>query len=156
VTGPLEELHYHRLLVAIDGSANGELALRAAVTVALRDRARLTLVCVAPDTSREARSWPLAPVAPVESQLDADEAAQRILREAARRMPPDVSVTTVCRRGSAATQILAQAETEPYDAILMGARGVGRVAALIGSVSHAVLHAARIPVFVAHAPTAAP
>jgi nucleotide-binding universal stress UspA family protein len=41
---------------------------------------------------------------------------------------------------------------EEADAILLGARGVGRIAALMGSVSQHVLHHAQTAVFVAHAP----
>ena len=38
------------------------------------------------------------------------------------------------------------------DAILLGARGVGRVGALVGSVSSYVMHHSDTAVFVAHAP----
>jgi nucleotide-binding universal stress UspA family protein len=38
------------------------------------------------------------------------------------------------------------------DAILVGARGLGRISALVGSVSRYVLHHADVAVFVAHAP----
>src|SRR3712207_7010821 len=41
---PLEDLSLHRLLVAVDGSENAELALRAAVTIARRDHSTVTLV----------------------------------------------------------------------------------------------------------------
>ena len=44
------------------------------------------------------------------------------------------------------------AEAEAYDAILIGARGLGRVRSLMGSVSNYVLHNAPTAVFVAHAP----
>jgi nucleotide-binding universal stress UspA family protein len=93
----LEELHLHRLLVAVDGSANAQLALSAAVTAARRDHAAVTLISVAPD-------------------------------------------------------VVAAAREADYDAILMGARGLGRVAALMGAVSQYVLHHADTAVFVAHAP----
>jgi nucleotide-binding universal stress UspA family protein len=41
-----------------------------------------------------------------------------------------------------------------YDAILVGARGVGRVRGMMGSVSQYVLHHSGVAVFVAHAPGA--
>jgi nucleotide-binding universal stress UspA family protein len=47
---------------------------------------------------------------------------------------------------------VAQSREHDYDAILLGARGVGRVGALIGSVSSYVMHHADTAVFVAHAP----
>jgi nucleotide-binding universal stress UspA family protein len=48
----LAELHFHRLLVAIDGSDNAELALAAAMTASRRDNGRLTLISVAPKVMR--------------------------------------------------------------------------------------------------------
>jgi nucleotide-binding universal stress UspA family protein len=47
---------------------------------------------------------------------------------------------------------VAQSKEHDYDAILLGARGVGRVGALVGSVSSYVMHHADTAVFVAHAP----
>ena len=59
------------------------------------------------------------------------------------------------RHGKAGPEIVAQAEKHDYDAILLGARGVGRVGTLIGSVSAYVLRHAPTSVFVAHAPRTA-
>jgi nucleotide-binding universal stress UspA family protein len=132
---PIGELRFHRLLVAIDGSKSSELALAAAVTVARRDNAALTLISVDPDVVAEA-----------------DSAAERALRDAADRVPQDIPVTRVVRRGKAGPAIVAAAAEEPYDAILMGARGVGRIESMMGSVSSYVLHHADTAVFVAHAP----
>ena len=50
---------------------------------------------------------------------------------------------------------MAAAEEGEHDAILLGARGVGRVGSLMGSVSQHVLHHASVTVFVAHAPRGA-
>jgi nucleotide-binding universal stress UspA family protein len=149
---PLGELHFHRLLVAIDGSPNAELALSAAVNAARRDHAALTLICVARDVTGDTARLAAAYWTPPETQDDADAWAQDTLREAAARVPEDVSVTTVVRRGRPAREILAQLEEQPYDAILLGARGLGRVAMMMGSVSREVLHRAEVPAFVAHAP----
>jgi len=149
---PLGDLRYRRLLVAIDGSANSELALAAAVTAAHRDNAAITLLCVVPDVAAESARWAWAPKPPEEIQADADAAAERSLREAVERIPVDIPVTKLIRHGRAGPEIVAQASESDYDAILMGARGVGRVRALIGSVSQHVLHHAELPVFVAHAP----
>jgi nucleotide-binding universal stress UspA family protein len=52
----------------------------------------------------------------------------------------------------AGAEIVARACEHDYDAVLLGARGLGRVGALLGSVSAYVLHRAPVPVFVAHAP----
>jgi nucleotide-binding universal stress UspA family protein len=152
----LGELRFNRLLVAIDGSANAELALAAAVTAARRDNSALTLVSVAPDVRAEAARWPGALAVPQPPPEEVDGTAECILREAVARIPADIPVERVVRRGAAGPQIVAQARAGCYDAILLGARGVGRISALVGSVSQYVLNHADIAVFVAHAPREAP
>jgi nucleotide-binding universal stress UspA family protein len=153
-TETLGELHYHRLLVAIDGSQSSTLALGAAVTVARRDHASLTLLCVVPDMIAEAARWPWPATSPQVLQDEADVAADRALRDAVARIPEDIPVTTVIRRGKAGPEIVAQAGEADYDALMVGARGVGKVGSLIGSVSQHVMRHAPVPVFVAHAPRA--
>jgi nucleotide-binding universal stress UspA family protein len=155
VPGPaLDELHIHRLLVAVDGSQTAELALRAAVTAAHRDHAAVTLLVVVPDFFVEASRWPMVGAPdPASLQAEADDAAWRLLRETVDRMPADVPLTTVLRRGKPGPEICAQArERGDYDAILLGARGVGRIGSLMGSVSSYVLSHAETAVFVAHPP----
>jgi nucleotide-binding universal stress UspA family protein len=149
---PIGELHYHRLLVAVDGSENSELALAAAVTVARRDHAAVTLLSVAPDVVADAARWPWPAQCPPGGQEEADEAASRALRDAVALIPDDIPVHTISRRSKAGPEIVAHARESDYDAILMGARGVGRVGALMGSVSQYVLRHAGVAVFVAHAP----
>ena len=147
----LAELHFHRLLVAIDGSDNAELALAAAMTASRRDNGRLTLISVAPKVMRTA-AFGSAIISPEQLQREADVEAERILRKAVGRLPADVPATTIFRQGRPGPEIVAEARKGDYDAILLGARGVGRVGALIGSVSQHVLHHADIPVIVIHAP----
>jgi nucleotide-binding universal stress UspA family protein len=149
---PLDELHLHRLLVALDGSGNAELALAAARTAAQRDHAQLTLVAVVPDVLAQSPGWIVPAVDPAKLQQDAQADAERVLREAVARLPEEIPVTTVLRQGKPGPEIVAQARGGDYDAIIMGARGVGRVGALIGSVSTYVMHHAETAVFVAHAP----
>jgi nucleotide-binding universal stress UspA family protein len=149
---PLGELHFHRLLVAVDGSQNADLALAAALTAARRDNATLTLIAVAPDVLTDVARWPGAGTPPAQVQEDADHAMEAVLREAVERIPDDVSVTTIFRRGRPGQEIVEESRRGDYDAILLGARGVGRVGALIGSVSQHVMHHAATTVLVAHAP----
>jgi nucleotide-binding universal stress UspA family protein len=153
---PVGDLHYHRLLVPVDGSDSSTLALGAAVTVAHRDHASLTLLCVVSDVLAEASHWTWAtPQSPATMQEEADADAQRTLREAVERVPEDIPVKTLVRRGKAGPEIVKHAGDSDYDAIVMGARGMGRVgAAIIGSVSQHVMRHAKVPVFVAHAPAA--
>ncbi|MGZ6694171.1 MAG: universal stress protein [Solirubrobacteraceae bacterium] len=149
---PLAELSFHRLLVAVDGSENSDLALSAAITAARRSNATVALISVSRDVMATA-TWPGTPAPPAQLQEDADAYAQKVLREAAERIPQDVGVTTIFKRGKAGPVIVAEAAAGGYDAILLGARGLGRVGALLGSVSNHVLHHATIAVFVAHAPS---
>ena len=148
---PLGELRFHRLLVAVDGSAHADLALSAAITAARRDHAALTLVSVAPELHASA-GWPGTASSPALLQEDADAEAQTVLRKAVARVPEDVGVSTVFRRGRPGPEIVALSRELDIDAILVGARGVGRVGALVGSVSNHVLHHADVAVIVCHAP----
>jgi nucleotide-binding universal stress UspA family protein len=149
---PLDELHLHRVLVALDGSGSAELALAAALTAAQRDHAQLTLLAVIPDVFAQSAGWLAAAADPARLQQEADTYGQRLVRDAVERLPEEIPVTTVVRRGKPGPEIVAQARCGNYDAIVMGARGVGRVGALIGSVSSYVMHHADTAVFVAHAP----
>lgn len=155
MTERLGELHLHRLLVAVDGSENAELALSAAITAARRDHAAVTLITVAPDVSTDLSRWAVAAGVPPASQDEVDGEAQQLLRDTIEKVPDDIPFRTVLRRGKAGPAIVAHARECDYDAILLGARGVGRVGALVGSVSAHVLHHADVAVFVAHAPKAA-
>jgi nucleotide-binding universal stress UspA family protein len=153
VPTPCQEVHFHRLLVAIDGSPGSELALSAALTVARRDHASLTLVSVARDATADVAGWSAAGIASMPPTQEQDDSiAEQVLRTALARLPQDVSVSTLVRRGRPGPAIVAAAREGTYDALLVGARGVGRVGALVGSVSQYVLHHSPIPVFVAHAP----
>ncbi|MGD9736580.1 MAG: universal stress protein [Solirubrobacterales bacterium] len=147
----LEELHLRRLLVALDGSESGRLALRAAVTAALRDNAAITLLCVAVDAAKSAGGFAAVAGAPPPDQTRLDAVAEETLAESVRLVPAEIPVRKLLRRGHAGPEIVAAARESDYDAILLGARGLGRIGALIGSVSSYVMHNAEIPVFVAHA-----
>jgi nucleotide-binding universal stress UspA family protein len=149
---PLGELHYHRLLVAIDGSAHSDLALAAAVTVARRDHAAITIICVAPDLAAEVARWPWAAPCSPGLQSEIDESALATLRTAVDRIPEDIPVTKVFRRGKAGPEIVRHVAESTYDAVLVGARGAGGVRGLVGSVSRYVLQHAGTTVFTAHAP----
>ena len=148
---PFGELRFRRLLVALDGSPSADLALSAAVTAARRDNAAIAVICVAPDVIADSMRWPWPAPMPAD-QADADKFADGILRDAVARIPEDIPVTMIIKRGRAGQEIVAHANESNYDAILLGARGLGRVEALIGSVSRYVMRHAQIAVFVAHAP----
>jgi len=148
VTPP--DLVFHNVLVAVDGSVDAALALAAAILAVQRSHARLTLLTVAADTSKTPGATAFDPLL----QQEVDDSAQRHMREALEAVPDDVPVTHLFRHGKPGPVIVAAAKEGDHDVIFMGARGVGRVGALMGSVSQHVLHHARATVFVAHAPRA--
>jgi nucleotide-binding universal stress UspA family protein len=119
----LDERRVHHLLVPVDGAPITELALAAAVTAARRDNAKITLLAVVPDILGDARRWaaiqPGVPY-PAHLQEEADTGAQRTLRDTVRRIPQDVPVSTVMRRGKAGPQIVAELAEHDYDAVMLG------------------------------------
>jgi nucleotide-binding universal stress UspA family protein len=71
-----------------------------------------------------------------------------LLEEAVERLPEGVDFATELLEGPAADAIVGVAEARDADAIFVGTRGLGRVRAVLGSVSHDVLHIADRPVVV--------
>jgi len=71
-----------------------------------------------------------------------------LLEEAVERLPSSVDYSTELIEGPAADAIIGVAEARHADRIVVGSRGLGRVRALLGSVSHDVLQKADRPVVV--------
>lgn len=71
-----------------------------------------------------------------------------LLAEATERLPEKVDYSTELLEGPAADAIVGVADVRDADAIVVGSRGLGRVRAVLGSVSHDVLHLADCPVVV--------
>ncbi len=144
-------LRYRHVLVAFDGSPQAELALDHAVALAQNYRARLALVAVIPPPPLLAWQAPGGPQALQEAEQAELETR---LRDAADRVPDDLSITTRLLDGDPAREILRAARDGDHDVIVLGSRGRGRVsAALLGSVSNRVMHDADVPVIVIHPPS---
>ncbi len=148
----IEEISYRNLLVAVDGSENSDLALATALAFARRDNASVSLVSVELDATGSTAQWAAISAPSPELQGDLRRRCREVLQAAADALPDDVSVTTFHRFGKAGPEIIAQAGEGGYDLILLGARGVGRVGSILGSVSQHVLHHAGTNVMVVHAP----
>jgi nucleotide-binding universal stress UspA family protein len=131
---------YHHILVALDGSADSQTALRHAVTLARDQNAKLTLLTVVPH-----QPTPVGPgVAP---PPETAESHNEIIKEALAVIPKDVGVTTRLEQGEIAITILKVVAEDQYDLLVMGSHGHSRVhRALLGSVSEKVLHKAAVPV----------
>lgn len=141
---------FRNILVAIDGSADADRALGHAIDLASCERAKLTIFSAVPAPPPFAYSTPgAAALGDLGEQARAE--TQKIVRAALERVPEDVSVTSVVKQEPAKPALLAQIATGGHDLVVMGSRGRGAVrSALLGSVSHHVLHHCRIPVLIVH------
>jgi nucleotide-binding universal stress UspA family protein len=138
------------ILVAVDDSPHAVRALDEAADLARAFHSRLTLISVASRTAWRLVAGPYTGLLP--TQDDADHAAQATLHAARERLGDEPGVTTVVGQGAAAAAILKRAAEGNHDLIVMGSRGRGgAAAALLGSVSHDVLHHSRLPVLIVHA-----
>jgi nucleotide-binding universal stress UspA family protein len=138
---------YRNILVAVDGSKESKLALADAIDLALDSNARLTVAHVQNPAPGFARSTPVGAAAV--SELP--EYHSKVLREMVELVPKELPVTTLLLEGNPAHAIVKAAKKYEHDLIVIGSRGRGRAtAALLGSVSHAVLHEAEVPVLVVH------
>ena len=138
------------ILVAIDDSAHAARALDEALDLARAQRSRLTIIAVASHPAWRYMAGPYAGMMPTQEETDA--AAEKTIAAARDRAGDDIPVTTVVGRGSTAEAILARAREGDHDLIVMGSRGRGAAAsAILGSVSHHVLHHGRVPVLIVHA-----
>jgi nucleotide-binding universal stress UspA family protein len=142
---------FHNILVAVDGSPDAEQALKHAIDLAEAEHTRLTLfsAIVAPPPAAFAGIS-----GDVVAQLirDAEADAQAIMRAAVERVPKQVSVTSVLSSDPVRPALLQQIKAGNHDLVVMGSRGRGTLrSALLGSVSHYVLHHSPVPVLIVHA-----
>jgi nucleotide-binding universal stress UspA family protein len=135
-----------RLCVAVDGSPEAEAALDAAIELALRLNAELTIITVA-DYPRYGYSTAWSVLAAGE-MVDADRKhKEQVMRDALDRVPDDLPCTTHILTGDAGDQ-LAEASAD-FDLLAIGSRGYGMLqSTLLGSTSRKVIHSASCPVLV--------
>jgi nucleotide-binding universal stress UspA family protein len=140
---------FRNILVAIDGSPHAEQASMDAIDLAVSENARLTLFTAIVPPPAVAYFAPGAPVD--ELARGAETAAAEVLLRALASVPADVSVTTVLSTSPVARALLRQIDAGHHDLVVMGSRGRGAVrSALLGSVSHHVLHHSPVPVLIVH------
>jgi nucleotide-binding universal stress UspA family protein len=141
---------FRNILVAIDGSPHADQALMDAIDLAESENARLTLFTALAPLPVVAY---FAAGAPVDDLArDAEAEAEAVLLRAVASVPADVSVTTLLTKPPISPALLRQIEEGHHDLVVMGSRGRGAVrSALLGSVSHSVLHHSPVPVLIVHA-----
>ena len=145
---------FRDLLVAFDGSSHAQRALAEARDLAQANAGRLTVMTVVPEPS----TWALSSGYGAAVNLDAlmgevELEYQTMLDSALDTMADDVPVNKILARGPAGPSIVAEARANDHDLIVMGSRGRGELRSLLlGSVSHHVLQASRVPILVVHVP----
>ena len=142
---------FRNILVAVDGSTHADEALAQAIDLAESEHTRLTLIAGVPRVPPTA-VLVLGGLAFAEMQADARSSAEAVLKHARERVPNDLPVTTILTDEPIRPALIEQIKRGGHDLIAMGSRGRGAIrAALLGSVSHYVLHHTPIPVLIVHA-----
>jgi nucleotide-binding universal stress UspA family protein len=142
---------FHNILVAVDGSPHADKALADAIDLADCQHAKLTLfTAVVPPPAIAYLGASGEAVTTIFQQAETE--ADSLLRRARDRVPNHVSVTTVLSTEPVLTSLIQQIDDGRHDLVVMGSRGRGAVrSALLGSVSHHVLHHSPAPVLIVHA-----
>jgi nucleotide-binding universal stress UspA family protein len=142
---------FRNILVAVDGSAHADRALSEAIDIARGSNARLTIMTAVTEPHTGV-TMALAAGAAAGLGPALMREAERIVRAAADRVPADVSVTTILTEKPIRSAILERIREGNHDLVVMGSRGRGTVrSAVLGSVSHHVLHHSPVPVLIVHA-----
>jgi nucleotide-binding universal stress UspA family protein len=141
---------FRNILIAVDGSPDAAQALRDAIDLAESEHTRLTLITAVPQISATGL---LVPGAVTDSAIaDTRAWAEAILRRALDQVPDDLPVSTVLTDQPIRLALIRQIKDGHHDLVVMGSRGRGAVrSALLGSVSHYVLHHSPVPVLIVHA-----
>jgi nucleotide-binding universal stress UspA family protein len=136
------------ILVLVDGSPDAQEALSQAIDLAESEHSRLTvLTAVAPPP-------PMAALGGVDALAirGAETEANQILGRARDQVPDDLPVTTLSADQPIRQAVIRQVAEGHHDLVVMGSPGRGAVrSALVGSVSHFVLHQSPVPVLIVHA-----
>jgi nucleotide-binding universal stress UspA family protein len=142
---------FQKILVAFDGSAHSEEALRKAVEIA-GEGGHLTILSVAPHPT----SWIVGGQMGVafgteELQKEIDNSWSSQLDQALATVPDDVRsrAGTKLAHGSAGPSIADEAAAGDYDLLIVGSRGHTALGGLfLGSVSLHLAHASPIPILI--------
>jgi nucleotide-binding universal stress UspA family protein len=129
------------LVVGFDGSAAARKAVDYAASRVNGGKLYVVTAVVPPPEWMGNPGW--------QQIVDAEhKRGTQLLEDATNRLPDGVNCSTELLEGPAADAIVRVADARDADAIVVGSRGLGRVRAVLGSVSHDVLHLADCPVVV--------
>lgn len=141
-----------KVLVAVDGSDGSFEAVSQIAKVLSSGKDELALYCSPPEIRVASKSTNREILSRARQAL-----AQAIFEEARKRLPESfaVSVHTIVGTQDPRYGIVLAAEQWSADLITVGARGLGAFERLLlGSVSRAVVHGSKVPVWVARSPRA--
>jgi nucleotide-binding universal stress UspA family protein len=132
-----------KVLLAVDGSGESLSAVHEVGQLLKSDRDQAILYTRSPDAG--AADVSLSPRIAHNQEL----LGKAILNEAAKRLPKEIIPRNILGVSDPRRGIILAAEQSAADLIVVGARGLGMLQRLlIGSVSSAVVHSSRIPVWV--------
>ena len=140
-----------KVLLAIDGSEESELAARTAADLADKTRSDLHVVFVGPSTGDIGMGTPQIADIPAPAQEELDEEARRLLDAEVEQVKAAGGTVAQAhlQTGRPDAEIVALAEEIGAGLIAIGSRGLGGVRrALMGSVSDSVVRHAHCPVLV--------
>jgi nucleotide-binding universal stress UspA family protein len=141
---------FHNILVAVDGSVDADAALAHAIDLAESEHTRLTLMTAVAEVP--AAVYAMAGEETGRLIEGAHAQAEEVIRRARDRVPADLPVRTVLGEQPIRIALIRQLQEGHHDLVVMGSRGRGAVrSALLGSVSHYVLHHSPVPVLIVHA-----
>lgn len=144
-----EEAVMNRILVATDGSQSSAQAVAFGIELAREQDAELIFVHVVPAVDvAPLMGFPMVAAVPHHANgFDRAPLEKALVYAAEHGTPAESELLT----GDTVDEIVAYADSQDVDLIVVGSRGRGAIAtALLGSVSREILHEARRPVLVVH------
>lgn len=139
---------FSKILVAIDGSDHAEKAFRHAMSLAQKFGSRVVVVHVMspPRAGGEMGHFPVQEAIKVAFE-SAESLVSKFSSIAQKEFGLPVETVTAKGGGAVADEILKTADSSKADLIVMGSRGLtGFKELVLGSVSSAVVHRAKVPV----------
>lgn len=143
-----------KILVPLDGSEHSKKALDYALDIAEKYSARIKLLTVAQPIVVTESMFSTQPMMPPESTVmyvnEIETAHKKILQNAykkAKEAKPEIKISKQLENGRPADRIIEIANTQNFDLIVMGSRGIGGIKEFfLGSVSDRVADRAHCPV----------